>query len=255
MGHEEQRLIELYEKGVLTKEEARACFMELGENTDLLFLEEEKEKLTFTLPSFKVFTSSKLKQEFTFSDIEAMQIGLTEGRVQFIKGKTEQVLISISYPQQVAEESLPKIYIEQQQLYFTSPFPCHLTIALPDRWMSVLNLELGQADARLDYLPFEDICIQSVTDKKQQDIRLSSFGAFSQYLSVQLSHAHLQLTVPKGQAVNGQVESAVGQVQVNRRKQTSPYHYEQLGEHCLNFKIATTDSPITMKGIKHVRIL
>ena len=49
----QKRLIELYEKGVLTKEEAKACFMELEEEPDFLFVE-EKTRLSFSLPSLKI---------------------------------------------------------------------------------------------------------------------------------------------------------------------------------------------------------
>ena len=50
----QKRLIELYEKGVLTKEEAKACFMELEKEPDFLFVE-EKTRLTFSLPNLKIF--------------------------------------------------------------------------------------------------------------------------------------------------------------------------------------------------------
>ena len=71
----EERLIELYEKGVLTKEEARACFKEMNQEPDFLFVE-EKAKLNFTLPSFKVFASSKLKQAYSFDGIESLFLKL-----------------------------------------------------------------------------------------------------------------------------------------------------------------------------------
>ena len=76
----QKRLIELYEKGVLTKEEAKACFMELEEEPDFLFVE-EKTRLSFSLPSLKIFSSSKLKQDFHFSDVESMSINLKEGKI------------------------------------------------------------------------------------------------------------------------------------------------------------------------------
>ena len=46
----QKRLIERYDKGVLTKEEAKACFMELEEEPDFLVVE-EKARLTFSLPN------------------------------------------------------------------------------------------------------------------------------------------------------------------------------------------------------------
>ncbi len=82
----EERLIELYEKGVLTKEEARACFKEMNQEPDFLFVE-EKAKMNFTLPNFKVFASSKLKQAYTFEGIESLYLKLTEGRLSLTKSK------------------------------------------------------------------------------------------------------------------------------------------------------------------------
>ncbi|WP_394404822.1 hypothetical protein [Streptococcus sp. 20-1249] len=255
MGQEqEKRVLELYEKGILTKEEAKACFLELNADCDFLFIE-EKAKLGFTLPHFKVFSSSKLKQEFTFSDIESIKIRLTEGRIQFTKQKKEDCVIRIVYPQQLEQEDLPKIFIEEEQLYFESRFPCQVAIALPDKWMSVLDLDLGQADARLDYLPFEDISIYSQTDKKQQDVRLAVAGKFSQHLSVQFCHANVQLQLAKNQGVQGRLESRIGKVWVGRKSHPSPYICQQEGQYPLQVKMLTLDGQLSVKGIKNVRIL
>lgn len=255
MGQEqERRVLELYEKGVLTKEEAKACFLELNADSDFLFIE-EKAKLGFTLPHFKIFSSSKLKQEFTFSAIESMKIRLTEGRIQFLKHKKNDCAVRIVYPQQVEEEDLPKIFIEEERLYFDSRFPCQVTISLPEKWMSILDLDLGQADARLDYLPFEDISIYSQTDKKQQDIRLAAQGKFSQHLSLAFCHANVQLQLAKNQGFNGKIESRTGKVWVNRKSQISPFTYQQEGHYPLQVKMMTLDGQLSLKGMKHVRIL
>ena len=222
----EERLIELYEKGVLTKEEARACFKEMNQEPDFLFVE-EKAKLNFTLPSFKVFASSKLKQAYSFDGIESLFLKLSEGRLTLTKSKNEQITVEIVYNQDAPEDKLPRLYVEKKGLYFNSSLACSLTISLPQEWMSVLAVELGQADARLDYLPFEDISIRSSRDKKQQDIRLTTCGGYPQHLYVQLAHAPFTLQTGKGQGIRGQIESQSGQVVVNRKKKNSPYQFEK----------------------------
>ena len=247
----EERLIELYEKGVLTKEEACACFREMNQEPDFLFVE-EKAKLNFTLPSFKVFTSSKLKQAYSFDGIESLFLKLSEGRLTLTKSKNEQITVEIVYNQDTPEDKLPRLYVEKKGLYFNSSLACHLTISLPQEWMSVLAVELGQADARLDYLPFEDISIRSSRDKKQQDIRLTTCGGYPQHLYVQLAHAPFTLQTGKGQGIRGQIESQSGQVVVNRKKKNSPYQFEKSGNDLLFIKAQTGQGAFYVKGIKDV---
>ncbi|MCQ8261458.1 hypothetical protein NF418_08305 [Streptococcus suis] len=247
----EERLIELYEKGVLTKEEARACFKEMNQEPDFLFVE-EKEKLNFSLPIFKVFASSKLKQAYTFEGIESLFLKLSEGRLTFAKSKNNQLSVEICYNQDAPEDRLPHLYVEKKCLYFSSGLACRLTISLPQEWMSVLDLELGQADARLDYLPFEDISIRSSRDKKQQDIRLTTCGGYPQHLFVQLVQAPLTLQTGKGQGIQGQIESTSGQVFVNRKKKASPYQFEKSGNDLLFIKAQTGQGAFYVKGIKDV---
>ncbi|HFU4116217.1 TPA: hypothetical protein ACGO7F_000677 [Streptococcus suis] len=247
----EERLIELYEKGVLTKEEARACFKEMNQEPDFLFVE-EKEKLNFSLPIFKVFASSKLKQAYTFEGIESLFLKLSEGRLTFTKSKNNQLGVEICYNQDAPEDRLPHLYVEKKCLYFSSGLACRLTISLPQEWMSVLDLELGQADARLDYLPFEDISIRSSRDKKQQDIRLMTCGGYPQHLNVELAQAPLTLQTSKGQGIRGQIESPSGQVLVNRKKKASPYQFEKSGNDVLFIKAQTGQGAFYVKGIKDV---
>ena len=247
----EERLIELYEKGVLTKEEACACFREMNQEPDFLFVE-EKAKLNFTLPSFKVFASSKLKQAYSFDGIESLFLKLSEGRLTLTKSKNEQITVEIVYNQDAPEDKLPRLYVEKKGLYFNSSLACHLTISLPQEWMSVLAVELGQADARLDYLPFEDISIRSSRDKKQQDIRLTTCGGYPQHLYVQLAHAPFTLQTGKGQGIRGQIESQSGQVVVNRKKKNSPYQFEKSGNDLLFIKAQTGQGAFYVKGIKDV---
>lgn len=247
----EERLIELYEKGVLTKEEACACFREMNQEPDFLFVE-EKAKLNFTLPSFKVFTSSKLKQAYSFDGIESLFLKLSEGRLTLTKSKNEQITVEIVYNQDAPEDKLPRLYVEKKGLYFNSSLACSLTISLPQEWMSVLAVELGQADARLDYLPFEDISIRSSRDKKQQDIRLTTCGGYPQHLYVQLAHAPFTLQTGKGQGIRGQIESQSGQVVVNRKKKNSPYQFEKSGNDLLFIKAQTGQGAFYVKGIKDV---
>lgn len=247
----EERLIELYEKGVLTKEEARACFKEMNQEPDFLFVE-EKAKLNFTLPSFKVFASSKLKQAYSFDGIESLFLKLSEGRLTLTKSKSEQITVEIVYNQDAPEDKLPRLYVEKKGLYFNSSLASHLTISLPQEWMSVLSVELGQADARLDYLPFEDISIRSSRDKKQQDIRLTTCGGYPQHLYVQLAHAPFTLQTGKGQGIRGQIESQSGQVVVNRKKKNSPYQFEKSGNDLLFIKAQTGQGAFYVKGIKDV---
>ncbi|HEM5985343.1 TPA: hypothetical protein ACGPAJ_000489 [Streptococcus suis] len=247
----EERLIELYEKGVLTKEEARACFKEMNQEPDFLFVE-EKEKLNFSLPIFKVFASSKLKQAYTFEGIESLFLKLSEGRLTFAKSKNNQLGVEICYNQDAPEDRLPHLYVEKKCLYFSSGLACRLTISLPQEWMSVLDLELGQADARLDYLPFEDISIRSSRDIKQQDIRLTTCGGYPQHLNVELAQAPLILQTSKGQGIRGQIESPSGQVLVNRKKKASPYQFEKSGNDVLFIKAQTGQGAFYVKGIKDV---
>lgn len=247
----EERLIELYEKGVLTKEEARACFLELDLKPDFLFVE-EKSKLNFSLPSLKVFSSSKLKQTYSFEGIESLYLQLSEGRLQLTKSKTNQVGVEICYNQDAPEDSLPRLYVEKKGLYFSSVLPCRLVISLPDQWMSVLDLDLGQSDARLDYLPFEDISIHSARDKKQQDIRLTTVGEYAQHLSLQLVQAPVTVMTSKGQGIRGQITSPTGQVAVNRKKKISPYRFEKAGDQLLYVNAMTDQGAFYMKGIKDV---
>ena len=247
----EERLIELYEKGVLTKEEACACFREMNQEPDFLFVE-EKAKLNFTLPSFKVFTSSKLKQAYSFDGIESLFLKLSEGRLTLTKSKNEQITVYFVYKQDAPEDKLPRLYVEKKGLYFNSSLACRLTISLPQEWMSVLAVELGQADARLDYLPFEDISIRSSRDKKQQDIRLTTCGGYPQHLYVQLAHAPFTLQTGKGQGIRGQIESQSGQVVVNRKKKNSPYQFEKSGNDLLFIKAQTGQGAFYVKGIKDV---
>lgn len=247
----EERLIELYEKGILTKEEARACFEEMNQESGFLFLK-EKAKLTFTLPNFKVFASSKLKQTYSFEGIESLFLQLSEGRLTLTRAKTDQMGVEIVYNQDALEDKLPRIYVEEKGLYFTSPLPCYLSICLPQEWMSVLDVELGQADAHLDYLPFEDISIHSLRDKKQQDVRLTTCGGYPQHLYIQLAQAPLTLQTGKEQGIRGQIESSSGQVFVNRKKKTSPYQFEKSGNDLLFIKAQTGQGVFYVKGIKDV---
>lgn len=251
----QKRLIELYEKGVLTKDEARACFLEFDEEPDFL-VEEEKPRLSFTLPSLKIFSSSKLKQDYAFSDIDSLFISVSKGKIVFVKSKSEQVQIHLVYPQQTNQAFLPQIYVENRGLHFASNLPCHLTVSLPNQWMSILNLELGRADARLDYLPFEDVSIHSATDKKQQDIRITAMDQMSQHLFLQLVEAPIYLQVPKHQGLRGKVESSTGQLVVNKKKKPSPYYCEKKGDKLLRLHIKTVTSQIIVKGVQHaIRIL
>lgn len=245
----QERLIELYEKGVLTKEEARACFLELEERPDSLFLEEGR-KQGFTLPSFKVFSSSKLKQDYRFEGIDSLFISLVEGKITFVKGKQEHIQLSLVYPPQEHPDLLPKIYVEKRGLHFASSLPCQLVLSLPDRWLSVLELKIGKADVRLDYLPFEDMSISSKTDKKQQDIRLTTEGRASQHLFLQLQQAPVHLHVPKQQGIRGQLESGQSHILVNRKKKASPYFCEKTGDSLLYVQMKTEKSPIYLKGVR-----
>ncbi|HEM3725353.1 TPA: hypothetical protein ACGO28_001001 [Streptococcus suis] len=248
---QQERLIELYEKGILTKEEARACFLKFEERPDVLFVE-EKTRTGFTLPSFKVFASSKLKQAYSFEGIESLFLQLSDGRLTMTKSKSNQVGVEIVYNQDAPEDQLPRIYVEKRGLYFSSSLPCRLTISLPQEWMSVLDLELGQADARLDYVPFEDISIRSSRDKKQQDIRLTTCGGYPQHLSVQLNQAQVTLYPGKSQGIQGQLISSSGQVLVNRKKKISPYQFEKTGSDVLFVKGQTGQGCFYVKGIKDV---
>lgn len=248
---QQERLIELYEKGILTKEEAKACFLKFEERPDVLFVE-EKTRTGFTLPSFKVFVSSKLKQAYSFEGIESLFLQLSEGRLTMTKSKSNQVGVEIVYNQDAPEDQLPRIYVEKRGLYFSSSLPCRLTISLPQEWMSVLDLELGQADARLDYVPFEDISIRSSRDKKQQDIRLATCGGYPQHLSVQLNQAQVTLYPGKSQGLQGELISPSGQVLVNRKKKNSPYQFEKTGSDMLFVKGQTGQGCFYVKGIKDV---
>ena len=250
----QKRLIELYEKGVLTKEEAKACFMELEEEPDFLFVE-EKTRLSFSLPSLKIFSSSKRKQDFHFSEVESMNIHLKEGKIIFQKGKEEDISFVISYPPLPQDTLLPQIFVEGQSLHFSSSLPCHITVSLPDVWMSVLDLGLGQADARLDYLPFEDVSIHSHSDRKQQDIRIRPCRTISQHLHLELHQAPVHMVVSKEQGLKGRFESSQGMVQINRKKQASPYVCEKKGDKVVYLQVQTQTSPVTLKGIKDVRVL
>ncbi|MGT2910557.1 hypothetical protein ACVR1I_02440 [Streptococcus cameli] len=253
MGQEQQkRLIELYEKGVLTKEEAKACFLELEEAPDFVFVE-EKARLAFTIPSLKVFATSKEKQNYHFKDIESMKISLSKGKLVFQKHKSETVRLSIVYPQSTAETSLPQIYVEKHALHFLSNVSCQLTIYLPEnQWLSVLDLEIGESDARIDYLPFEDVSIHSHSDKKQQDIRVTADPEHNQHLHLVIQHAPIHLHVPKHQGLKGRLLGKKGLVQINRKMETSPYCCEKQGNTILYLQVETETSPLLMKGIKHV---
>ncbi|HEL1639755.1 TPA: hypothetical protein TXL57_000660 [Streptococcus suis] len=253
MAQEQQeRLIELYEKGVLTKEEARACFLEFEDRPDVLFVE-EKTKLSFTLPSLKVFSSSKLKQEYSFEGIESLFLSLIEGKVTFNKSKTGQIHIKLIYPQQTDQAVLPQLYVEQKGLHFTSTVPCQLTVSLPDQQLGILDLQIGRADVKLDYLPFEDISIRSKTYKKQQDIRINGYGQFPQHLYLQLSQAPIHLILAKNQGIIGRLESYSGQVYINHKKKVSPCYCEKTGKEMLYLKMQTDRSSLLVKGVKDVR--
>lgn len=254
LEEKQKRLIELYEKGVLTKEEAKACFMELEEAPDFLFVE-EKARLGFSLPSLKIFSSSKLKQEFRFSEIESMNISLTDGKIVFQKGKEEKVHFAIIYPQEPQDSVLPQIFVEKNALHFSANIPCQMTISLPDKWMSVLDLGLGRADARLDFLPFEDVSIHSHSDKKQQDIRVTPYRAISQHLHLELNQAPIYMSMQKGQGLKGRFESSQGILQINKKRQHSPYLCEKQGDKVVYLQVQTESSPLIMKGMKDVRIL
>lgn len=255
MREPQERLIELYEKGVLTKEEARACFLEFDEEPEFLG-EEDKPRLSFTLPRLKVFSSSRLTQDYTFNSIESLFISMSQGKLVFVKSKSDTVRIQLTYPQHTNQAFLPQIYVENQGLHFASNLSCHMTVSLPEQWMSILNLELGRADARLDYLPFEDISIHSATDKKQQDIRLAMMNHMSQHLFLQLVEAPVYIQLAKQQGLRGKMESSMGQLVVNRKKKSSPYFCEKKGEQLLHLHIKTVTSPIIVKGVQHaLRIL
>lgn len=228
--------------------------MELDEELDVLFVE-EKSRLSFTLPSLKVFSSNKLKQNFRFSDIESMNIRMKEGKVIFQKNKGTELLFSVLYPQKLEGEELPQIYVEKKALHFSPTISCQLTVSLPEMWMSILELELGQADARLDYLPFEDVSIRSHSDNKQQDIRVTSYQGFSQHLHFEVMRAPIHMNVAKHQGLKGRFESSRGTVEINRKKQISPYICEKAGEKMVYLQVQTESSPLIMKGMKHVRIL
>lgn len=252
MAQEQQeRLIELYEKGVLTKEEARACFLKFEERPDVLFVE-EKTKLNFTLPSLKVFSSSKLKQEYSFEGIESLFLSLTEGKVGFIKSKSDQIQVKLVYPQQTDQNLLPQLYVEKKGLHFTSTVSCQLTVSLPEEQLAILDLQIGSADVKLDYLPFEDISIRSKSDKKQQDIRINGYGQFPQHLYIQTIQAPIHLTLAKHQGLVGRLESQSGQISVNHKKKASPCYCEKTGQELLHLKLQTEKSSLLVKGVKDV---
>lgn len=249
---EEKRLLELYEKGALTKEEARACSQELGLAIEELFiLEEEKPRFGFTFPSFKVFSSTKLKQEFTFEQVSAMHVRLTEGKLQFLKHKKDHVQVNLTYWTEPADTPLPQLYLEGECLRFDAYLPCQMVVSLPETLMSVLDLEVGQADVRLDYLPFEDISIRSQTDKKQQEVRLATCALGPQHLLCQLQQAAVTIGLAKGQGVKGKLTSASGKVNINRREHASPCYCEKAGETTLYLQIETHSSPIHVKGVRY----
>ncbi|HFU4202584.1 TPA: hypothetical protein ACGO8F_000150 [Streptococcus suis] len=253
MAQEQQeRLIELYEKGVLTKEEARACFLEFEERPDVLFVE-EKTKMSFTLPSLKVFSSSKLKQEYSFDGIESIFLNLAEGRLLVNKSKTNQVHIKLIYPQQADQTALPQLYVEKRGLHFTSTVPCQLTVSVPDQQLGILDLQIGRADVKLDCLPFEDISIRSKTDSKQQDIRINGYGQFPQHLYLQLIQAPIHLILAKNQGIVGRLESYSGQIMINHKKKVSPCYCEKSGQELLYLKLQTDRSSLLVKGVKDVR--
>lgn len=246
----EERLLELYEKGVLTKEETRACFKDLHGGQEL-FLGEERSKLSFTLPNLRIFSSSQHKQEYSFEGIDSLFLSLSDGKVSLTKSKSDKLQVMIAYSQEGCPDYFPQVYVENRSLYFTSPLACQLTIRLPEAGMSVLDIDIGRADARLDYLPFEDISIHSKTDKKQQDIRLVPASSSSQHLYVQLHQAPLSLSLSKKQGVQARVESRAGQVMVNKKKRVSPYVFEQSGQETLYIKAELEQGQLVLKGVKH----
>lgn len=256
MLEEEKRLLELYEKGALTKEEAKACSQELGLAIEELFiLEEEKPRFGFTFPSFKVFSSTKLKQEFTFEQVSALHIRLTEGKLQFLKHKKDHVQVNLTYWTEPTETPLPQLYLEGECLRFDGYLPCQMVVSLPETLLSVLDLEVGQADVRLDYLPFEDMSIRSQTDKKQQEIRLVTGGRSSQHLLCQLRQAAVFISLAKGQGIKGKLTSTNGKVMINRREHASPCYCEKTGEATLYLQMETQTSPIHVKGVRYANAM
>lgn len=251
MQDTQERLMELYEKGALTKEETKACYLELGMQADALFLAEEtqKSRFGFTLPSFKVFSSTKLKQEFQFEDVTAMSIRLTKGRVSFVKHKKPYILVQVTYPTGAGEE-LPQIYVEMGRLRFDSYLPCQLTVSFPEQMLSVLELDMGRADVRLDYVPFEDICIRSQMDDKQQELRLTPLSGYNQHLLCQLREVPLTLFLGKQQGIKGKLTSSKGRLRVNRKEHASPCFCEKTGETFLYLQVETQSSPIILKGVR-----
>lgn len=251
MLEEQKRLLELYEKGALTKEEARACFLDVAED-EPIFLAEEKASMQFTLPQFKVFASTRYQQEYSFSAIESIRLRLNKGRIQFQKSKEEDVQLLLVYPHEVAADQLPQVYVEGGTLLFDSLLPCQLTLFLPDRWMNVLDMDIGQAHARLDYLPFEDISIHSKTDQKQQEVRLYLTQTASQCLSINLAHASVVMQLPKGQGLYSRLESKAGKLCFNKREVESPFVLEKTGYGRTLLHLTTLTSSIRIKEVKYV---
>ena len=63
------------------------------------------------------------------------------------------------------------------------------------------------------------------------------------------------MVVSKEQGLKGRFESSQGMVQINRKKQTSPYVCEKKGDKVVYLQVQTKDSPVYLKGIKDVRVL
>ncbi len=248
----QERVLELFEKGVLTQEEARACFLELGEE-DILFVEEKK-RLGFTMPSFKVFSSSKAKQEYFFDQIETLNLKIPDGKITFTKNKNAQIRLNLQFSQQAAQNQLPQVYLEGQTLRFESNLPCQISLALPDRWFSVLEMDVGKAEVKLDYLPFEDVTLTS-REARQGGIRIISQGQHSQHIFLQVRQADVQFQSPRQQAVKGRIESGADQIRVNRKKKSLPYLFEKEGQTPLYVQVRMREGQFHMKGIHDARIL
>ncbi|HFU4012275.1 TPA: hypothetical protein ACGO3F_001285 [Streptococcus suis] len=246
-----ERLMELYEKGVLTKEEAKACFLTFDERPEQLFVE-EKTKLSFSLPSLKVFSSTKRQQAYQFQGIESLFIRLTSGKVVFSKSKSDDLQVKIVYPSQTREEDLPQFFVENKGLYYSSAVSCQLMVFLPEAWLSILDLDLGKAEARLDYLPFEDMAVHSQMDEKQQDVRLTLDGSRSQALSIQVRMAPIHLNLGKQLGIKGKMEAKSGQLIINRKKIANPFICDRAGQETAFVRIQTDRSPITLKGGKEI---
>ncbi|KXT78460.1 hypothetical protein [Streptococcus sp. DD13] len=93
---------------------------------------------------------------------------IRDGQVYFKRGDQEGIQLEILSWDGQEPQQLPNVEVDENQLRVHLFGKSQVTVYLPECWLSILELKVGQASVNLEYAPFEDITIESSSDKNNR---------------------------------------------------------------------------------------